>query len=138
MVEPIPVFHHVPYLLGDKDAITASSLPRAAITQDQKSSRGGVLKPEADEDVCLGDLCPWIALSNGFKVQRGRRYCSCGFSLNVSAHEVAGVFPEVSGVSSSAQELLFQGNAPQRYIVGKSFSRADVVTLKPNRVRDSA
>ena len=133
MVEPTPVFHHVPYLFGDKDAITASSLPRAVITQDRKSSRGDVLKPEADEDVVWVISVPGFPLSNGLKCSAGANIVPVEF-LSMCPQRSCGVFPEVSGASSSAQEVLFQGNATQRYIVGKSFSRADVVTLKQNRV----
>ena len=83
-------------------------------------------------DVGLVTCLPGFTLSSGVKCGADADFVPVG-SLPVCSPRSCGVPPEVSGASRSAEEVLFQGHATytcdRGYIVGGSFSQADVVCL---------
>ena len=83
-------------------------------------------------DVGLVTCLPGFTLSGGVKCGADADFVPGG-SLPVCSPRSCGVPPEVSGASRSAEEVLFQGNVTytcdRGYVVGGSFSQADVVCL---------
>ena len=83
-------------------------------------------------DVGLVTCLPGFTLSGGVKCGADADFVPVR-SLPVCSPRSYSVSPEVSGASRSAKEVLFEGNATytcdRGYIIGGSFSQADVVCL---------